>query len=187
MVKGWQTVNGKTWYFDKIYGTMAKGYATVDGIEYYFSPSSGVLQKTIGSVPKMGWKRIDSKDYWYENYERQGVSLKKGYRGKEIYFSGKSGIANPNGLPSGWYWLDNVYGGAKAASKEVYMPYTINGKDSIGKWVRYDSTGQMIKGWYQVGDKWYYYDLKSGAMAKGIQVIEGRTYIFDEKTGILFK
>ena len=185
IIKGWQTTNGKTYYFDKTYGTMAKGYASIDGAEYYFSPSTGVLQQNLGTVPKMGWKRIDGKDYWYENYQRQGVSNAKGYRGKEIYFSGKSGIANPNGLPAGWYWLDNVYGGAKAANNEVYMPYTINGKDNIGKWVRYDATGQLIKGWYETGGKRYYYNKTTGAMTKGSAVIDGKTYYFDEKTGVL--
>ena len=185
MVKGWQTVNGKTWYFDRTYGTMAKGYASVDGYEYYFDTSTGVLKQNLGTVPKKGWRRIGAKDYWYENYQRQGVSNVKGYRGKEIYFSGASGIANPNGLPAGWYWLDNIYGGAKAANKEVYMPYTINGKDNIGKWVRYDSTGQMIKGWYQTGSKRYYYDLTTGAMAKGWKQIGDSWYYFNTTTGVL--
>ena len=186
MVKGWYTApSGKTWYFDKTYGTMAKGYCTVGSTEYLFDKKTGLLLRKLGDVPQKGWKRIDGKDYWYENYARQGISVAAGYRGKEIYFSGESGIANPNGLPAGWYWLDNVYNGAKAASKEVYMPYTINGKDNIGKWVRYDSTGQMIKGWYTLNGKTYYYDKTTGAMQKGTVTIDGNTYYFDEKTGVL--
>ena len=186
MIKGWYTApSGKTWYFDKTYGTMAKGYCTIGKTEYLFDTKTGLLLRSLGSVPEMGWKRIDGKDYWYENYARQGISVAAGYRGKEIYFSGKSGIANPNGLPAGWYWLDNVYNGAKAANKEVYMPYTINGKDNIGKWVRYDGTGQMIKGWYTLNGKKYYYDKTTGAMQKGTVTIDGNTYYFDEKTGVL--
>ena len=32
-----------------------------------------------------------------------------------------------------------------AVSKDVYQPYTIQGQDEIGKWVRYDEYGHMIK------------------------------------------
>ena len=35
MVKGWDYENGKWFYFDSVYGTMAKGYATIEGTEYY--------------------------------------------------------------------------------------------------------------------------------------------------------
>ena len=159
--------------------------ASVDGTEYHFDPVTGVLLNNLGSVPQNGWKNINGKDYWYENYDRQGVSVDSSYRGKEIYFSGQAGIVNPSRLPAGWYWLDNVYDGAKAANKEVYMPYTINGQDNIGKWVRYDGVGQMIKGWYNSNGKRYYYNLKTGAMAKGLVSIDGRTYQFDETTGVL--
>ena len=66
-----------------------------------------------------------------------------------------------------------------------------------GKWVRYDAQGKMIKGWYtvsneldktlypyQVGNT-YFYDYKTGLMAKGETVIDGLTYYFDEITGVL--
>lgn len=65
-----------------------------------------------------------------------------------------------------------------------------------GKWVRYDSEGKMAKGWYtvegveedcypdQIGNT-YYYDYKTGLMAKGWTRINGRDYYFDENTGVL--
>ncbi|MBP3891847.1 MAG: hypothetical protein J6D29_06720 [Solobacterium sp.] len=75
-------------------------------------------------------------------------------------------------------------------------------KDAIhngtGKWVRYDAQGKMIKGWYtvegadaklyptQVGNK-YYYDYKTGLMAKGWTIIGGVSYYFDPITGVLQK
>lgn len=67
-----------------------------------------------------------------------------------------------------------------------------------GKWVRYDSNGAMIKGWYtvqgadasiypsQTGNT-YYYDPITGLMAKGWTTISGATYYFDETTGVLQK
>ena len=73
-------------------------------------------------------------------------------------------------------------------------------KDAInnktGKWVRYNSAGKMYKGWYQVQGRdaliyphqagnIYYYDFKTGLMAKGWTVIDGKRYHFDEVTGVL--
>jgi len=65
-----------------------------------------------------------------------------------------------------------------------------------GKWVRYDENGKMYKGWYkvegaqaaiypdQVGNT-YYYDHRTGLMAKGEVEIDGVVYYFDEITGVL--
>ena len=68
--------------------------------------------------------------------------------------------------------------------------------DKNGKWVRYDENGKMMKGWVtitgglaevypdQAGNT-YYYDYKTGLMAKGDIVIEEKAYHFDEITGVL--
>ena len=65
-----------------------------------------------------------------------------------------------------------------------------------GKWVRYDGEGRMMKGWVtiqgdleaiypdQVGNI-YYYDRRTGVMAKGIVEIDGKHYSFDRQTGAL--
>ena len=62
-----------------------------------------------------------------------------------------------------------------------------------GKWVRYDENGKMYKGWVTL-ENWqekpeqngntYYYDYRTGLMAKGETVIGGQTYMFDEVTGV---
>ena len=69
-------------------------------------------------------------------------------------------------------------------------------RDRAGKWVRYDENGVMLKGWVkiqgqlekyypdQVGNI-YYYDHKTGLMAKGNVTINGVQYHFDEITGVL--
>ncbi len=146
------------------------------------------------------WMGDGDKDYWYEHDVRQGTygdpknirdTLYGIERGREIY--------DPHS--DGWYWLDAVYGGAKAVDKEVWMPYVFQedfekGINKQGKWVRYNQYGKMIKGWYtpvgndmilytpQIGNV-YYYDLITGAMAKGWIEIDGSQYHFDETTGVL--
>lgn len=165
MVKGWQTTEKGTYYFDPTFGTMAKGVTEIDGVPCAFDQNTG-----IGIDKK--WVTINGADYWYENGVRQGLEG----RGKEIY----------DPASDAWYWLDSVDQGKKATSKDVYQESEAgqwaDRPDGTGKWVRYDAQGHMIKGWS--ADKRYYFDPIYGTMAKGDAVIDGRTYHFDKNTGI---
>ena len=165
MVKGWQTTDKGTYYFDPTFGTMAKGVTEIDGVPCAFDQNTGIgLDKQ--------WVTINGADYWYENGVRQGLEG----RGKEIY----------DPASDAWYWLDSVDQGKKATSKDVYQESEAgqwaDRPDGTGKWVRYDAQGHMIKGWS--ADKRYYFDPIYGTMAKGDAVIDGRTYHFDKNTGI---
>jgi glucan-binding YG repeat protein len=178
MVKGWQTTDQGTCYFDPVYGTMAKGTATIDGMTYYFDTNTGILQST--SPVENGWWSDGGQAYWYENGVRQGYDPNNAdYRGKEIY--------DPDS--DAWYWLDNVQQGAKAVSKDVYQESEAgqwaDRGDGTGKWVRYDANGHMVKGWQTTDQGTYYFDLVYGTMAKGNAEIDGTTYYFDVNTGIL--
>ena len=162
MIKGWDTNDDGTYYFDLVTGAMTKGDATIDGLPCSFDTVTGIALNCA-------WKRINGKDYWYEGGKRQGYDPNNAaYRGKEIY----------DPANNGWYWLDNVQQGAKAVSKDVYQ------ESSGGKWVRYDANGQMIKGWNTNADGTYYFDPITGAMAKGTTTIDGMTYYFDPATGV---
>ena len=162
MIKGWDTNDDGTYYFDLVTGAMTKGDATIDGLPCSFDTVTGIGLNCA-------WKRINGKDYWYEGGKRQGYDPNNAaYRGKEIY----------DPASNGWYWLDNVQQGAKAVSKDVYQ------ESSGGKWVRYDANGQMIKGWNTNANGTYYFDPITGAMAKGTTTIDGMTYYFDPATGV---
>ena len=162
MIKGWDTNDDGTYYFDLVTGAMTKGDATIDGLPCSFDTVTGIGLNCA-------WKHINGKDYWYEGGKRQGCDPNNAaYRGKEIY----------DPASNGWYWLDNVQQGAKAVSKDVYQ------ESSGGKWVRYDANGQMIKGWNTNADGTYYFDPITGAMAKGTTTIDGMTYYFDPATGV---
>ena len=162
MIKGWDTNDDGTYYFDLVTGAMTKGDATIDGLPCSFDTVTGIGLNCA-------WKRINGKDYWYEGGKRQGYDPNNAaYRGKEIY----------DPASNGWYCLDNVQQGAKAVSKDVYQ------ESSGGKWVRYDANGQMIKGWNTNENGTYYFDPVTGAMAKGTTTIDGMTYYFDPATGV---
>lgn len=165
MVKGWQTTDKGTYYFDLITGAMAKGAGDIDGVPCAFDEYTGVALDGQ-------WLTIKGADFWYEKGVRQGLDG----RGKEIY----------DPASDAWYWLDAVDQGKKATSKDVYQESEAgqwaDRADGTGKWVRYDAQGHMIKGWS--ADKRYYFDPIYGTMAKGDAVIDGRTYHFDKNTGI---
>lgn len=123
---------------------------------------------------KNGWVEENGKKYWYENGVKQGTTG----RGKEIY--------DPDS--DAWYWLDAVQGGAMTVNKDVYQESAAgqwaDKPDGTGKWVRYDENGHMVKGWQQTENGLYYFDLITGAMAKGTGDIDGVPCAFDKYTGV---
>lgn len=104
-----------------------------------------------------------------------------------------------------WYWFEAD--GTMARDKDVFI---VLNADGTGKWTRYDSDGRMVKGESYKNGAWYYFDLTTGAMAKGFvnlpqsddpngkwvyydpitgkmqygeQYIDGYWYYFDTATG----
>ena len=45
MVKGWNTNEAGTYYFDGITGAMAKGSVVIDGVEHYFNEATGIQER----------------------------------------------------------------------------------------------------------------------------------------------
>lgn len=125
-------------------------------------------------TPDFGWYEENGSRYWYENGVRQGGQG----RGKEIYDPGSDG----------WYWLDAIDGGKMASGKDVYQEswagQYADREDGTGKWVRYDENGRMVKGWDTTREGTYYFDVMTGAMAKGETIIENKNCAFDRVTGI---
>jgi len=177
---GFFVENGRGCYYRS--GEIDTSYSRwyYDGDKYYLLQNGREIDipDTL-SGDYTGWYRgTDGKGYWAENGVQQGFDPGSPfYRGKEIY----------DPLTDAWYWLDNVQGGAMTVNKDVYQesdagPWA-EGENGTGKWVHYDENGRMVKGWS--GN--YYFDLIYGTMAKGTVEIDGRTYTFDQVTGILVR
>lgn len=160
-----------------------KNCASAQFVDATVKQTSGVTTATVNFNgkdytakfgEKNGWVEENGKKYWYENGVKQGTTG----RGKEIY--------DPDS--DAWYWLDAVQGGAMTVSKDVYQESAAgqwaDKPDGTGKWVRYDENGHMVKGWQQTENGLYYFDLITGAMAKGAGDIDGVPCAFDKYTGI---
>ena len=82
-----------------------------------------------------------------------------------------------------WYWADAD--GSIAVDKDAWIPES-NDNRLVGKWVRLDSDGCMVKGEdYRYGG-WYYFDQTTGEMAKGFRFIDsdgGKWVYYDQVTG----
>lgn len=177
-----------------------KDYINAYSVSDYY-PNNEPDDPYIGR--EFGFLMDGGKWYWYENWKRQALpgdpkniidSQYGNERGREIY--------DPES--DGWYWLDSIYGGAKAVDKEVWMPYIYQNEanwntdeinrnadssgsmsdqvkrainNSEGKWVRYDSNGKMYKGWYTVG----------GRDSSIYPSQSGNTYYYDPITGLMAK
>lgn len=66
MIKGWNTNDNGTYYFDLTTGAMYKGKVIIDGVSCVFDDNTG-----IGVDCK--WLEFDGVKYWYEGGRRQGL------------------------------------------------------------------------------------------------------------------
>ncbi|CAK1248758.1 KxYKxGKxW signal peptide domain-containing protein [Fructobacillus evanidus] len=162
-VTGFQTINGKKYYFNDD-GAQIKGqFFSVNGNWYHTDANSGEL--TTGAAT------IDGKQLLFDD---QGVQIKGAWKensdGTWSYYDANDGhlaIANQeknptdNSVASGW--RENSDGTWSYISKDDGKPLT--GQQTIdGKQVLFDSQGIQIKGaWEKNSDgTWSYYDANDG-------------------------
>ena len=100
---------------------------------------------------------------------------------KKLGVADATGIAKYLGLSKGYWETDNqgnkyFYEGGKK----------VTGEKKIGElWYHFDEkTGAMTTGWYDLPGKRVYYDT-DGAMVKGQKWISGKWYMFKESTGAM--
>lgn len=154
------TIGGKTYYANSD-GTFATGWVQNGGKTYYFDEDG---------TSHTGWLLLDGTYYWINaNGTRRDDELFQ-YDGN-YYYVDKNGVM----ATSGWvYWDYNYYyprswGGMY---KNAFITYDNNlyylGSDS-----------KMAIGWQSIGGNTYYFR-SWGGMITGKQVIDGKTYVFDE-------
>lgn len=197
--KGWLTLNGKKYYFNKKTGVQVKGWMTDSkkrkryftskagvmvtgwmknskGQRRYFTPSTGFM--------KTKWLKLNGKTYYL--YSGSGIAA-TGWvtdsKGKKRYFS-KTGV-----MATGWLTsssgVKRYFNKTSSTSTNGIMA---TGFTTIGSatYYFYSSSGAMATGWVENTDKGtkYYFDTSSGVMYTGIQTVDGVKYEFSS-TGVL--
>lgn len=186
-VNGFQTVNGKTYYYRN--GIRHKGWLTIGKHKYYFSMKDGAQLK--------GWAKNRKGQYRY--FTKGSGAMATGWmtnsKGQMRYFSKKAGI-----MATGWLhnskgqiryfsskkgimakgWLTNAKGQKRYFSKKAGIMAEGWLTDSKGnKRYFYPQSGVMATGWLSYNGNNYYFR-SNGAMYKNTSaIIGGRTYIFD--------
>lgn len=194
-------VEQKLYYFDKE-GKLAEsvdlteGAITFQGCTYFVEN---------GALVKDAWREIAGKKHYFGSDGRMVTSATTRVYDNETGKSFTYRFDENGDVVTGWYQAkdegDNVWyyydeegrsmtsGFAEVDGKTYYFSSngqmladtTISEYDSeAGKsfYYRLDKKGQVVKGWYQSGSTWYYYD-ENGHAADGLTTIDGKTYYFD--------
>ena len=158
MKYGFQNINGKTYYFDTFDGSMKTGQKNINGNWYMFD-DKGVMKVGFVTIPSQN-KTV----YYSEDKAKLGQMQygKTGIKGKTYYFDTFDGA---------------MAVGEKKIDNHMYL---------------FDSKGIMQIGFHDLDGRKrtvYYSEAKSnyGQMLYGNQVINGKNYYFDSTTGAMRK
>ena len=180
-VKGFQVIDGNTYFFSREGNNAMKlGITWIDD-EYYNFGNDGIMQ--------MGWYEKDGNKYYFDETGKRV----KGFKviGDNTYFFSRD---HDNPMRTGFFWIDDYYyyfddtgimqtGWNKIDDGNKY--FLSNGKmatslTQIGQnFYGFDEQGNMLTGWQTYDDKTYYFDINSGIAKTGIQNIDKKTYYFD--------
>lgn len=167
---GWLYLNNWKMYFDPETYEAKTGMAEINGKRYLFN-SDGVMQNYAGTP------LIDGKKYWFSTDD---ASLKSGWLyllDWKLYFDPETYVAK-----TGFAEIDGkVYLFNSDGVMQNYAGTTvINGKKY---WFSTDNAS-LKTGWLQLGNWTLYFSPADYAAVTGKQVIDGKTYYFDEN-GVL--
>ncbi len=147
-------------------------------------------------------------------YDPAGVVGDGTVRGREIYDSVSDGwywldsVYNGAKAVGKEVWMPYIYQDEDTWNEEVKRNVAYESDEGMGecvlvairnksgKWVRYDENGKMLKGWITIDGSLavlypdqkgntYYYDNRTGLMAKGLVTIGGAEHFFNEVSGVL--
>lgn len=191
--KGWLTLNGKKYYFNKTTGVQVKGWVKSSAGKRYFTSNKGVMvtgwftdskgnkryfDPSTGYM-KTKWMTLNGKKYYF--YSNSGIAatgLVKTSAGKYRYFN-KTKCYMRTG------WLSTASG--KKRYFDTSTGYMATGLTKIsGKYYAFkSSSGYLRTGWITYSKGKRYFDTSTGAMVTGVVTIDGKKYQFNTSTGIL--
>ena len=172
------------------------GFCFYEGKDYWFE--NGKRQAVEGD-PKNIWDTLFGLERGREIYDPES----DGWYWLDTVYEGAKAVGKEVWVP--YVYQDEDKWTTEEKRKLAYESDSDMGSfvfESImaktGKWVRYDENGKMLKGWVKItgelakiypdqAGNTYYYDTKTGLMAKGDITIKGKTYHFDKITGVLLQ
>ena len=190
---GFQSVNGKIYYYDDNNGQKQFGQKYINNHWYLFDKNSGVMQTGFQNLTAYGQNKVAYyapngqmqfgqkyiNNHWYL-FDKVTGAMQTGFRNLSAYGQNKTVYYASNGqmqfgqqnINGRWYLFDKVTGTMQTGFLNL-APY---GQD---KTVYYASNGQMQFGWQNINNKKYYFDTLTGAMKTGTVNINGKNYTFN--------
>ena len=167
--EGIYEIDGKGYYFN-YQGVMQTGWVYDDASYtdengkyvtqyiWYYAGSNGVLSE--------GWKSIGNVWYYFEPEAYHMYANGMYNIGNRAYVFTKSGA-----MRTGWISVDFSY---------------YEGDDTVTIWFYADTNGALVKGWKQIGGKWYYFDPTDYWMySNAAEKINGKVYFFTSSGAML--
>ena len=166
-VKGWQTISGTKYFFDRN-GVMMKSCYVLDGNDIYRLGSDGVAKK-ITNPNNLFYDVYGDFAVYYEN----GTLVKDAWRqinGKYFYFDSEGSVIHGRVIKIG----------------NTYYAFNDDGTMATKGWVKFydltyyvkDNNGSLATGQQKIGDKWYYFD-DNGKMKTGLIKYNDKLYILN--------
>ncbi|MEN1939021.1 cell wall-binding protein [Paenibacillus sp. 102] len=176
LLKGWQEIEGSTYYFDPDSNRMASGSnSQIEGKYYHFN-DSGALQRSAWNGPyysdasgvyvQDGLREIDGNIYYFKDYNVNTNKLSLENQNVILHFSDKGVLERASDLEG------------KALNK-------ITAVDFNGKKLMFEKGGSIRKtGVSKISlpeqAALVYYSLEDGATYSGWKVIDGKNYHFKD-------
>lgn len=179
---GWAWLGGNWYYLDPAQNgrTVTDGAAQVDGAWYAFDASghmassgwaltggSWYLAEGSGAL-KTGWQRVNGTWYYLSPADAKMAT-------GDTVVDGKSYHLDDSGAMVASTWVRDATGVWRWYGADGALVAAIDGLDVTF------ADGSVKSGLTQVGSTWYL--LETNVIQTGEQVVDGRTHLFDEKTG----
>ena len=164
MKYGFQNINDKTYYFDTFDGSMKTGQKNINGNWYMFD-DKGVMKVGFVTIPSQN-KTV----YYSEDKAKLGQMQygKTGIKGKTYYFDTFDGA-----MAVGEKKIDNhMYLFDSKGIMQIGFHDLDGGKRTVYYSEAKSNYGQMLYGNQVINGKNYYFDSTTGAMRKGILVLD---------------
>ena len=151
MLYGWQTINGKKYYFNVWTGAAYQGEHKINDKWYYFG-NDGAMQTGFVTLTDTGDKRIV-----YYNTDGQMQYGWQTISGKKYYFNVWTGAMyqGEHKIDGKWYYF-----GSNGIMQTGFVTL------SDGRTVYYNAQGQMLYGWQTINGTKYYFNVWTGNKEK---------------------